>query len=85
MSKQQRKTNLEYALAVIPDEMRNRLLTEVLTVDWNYTETCMLNYFANNDWENKDLEKIIKRIGIMKKITMKELPQYLSDRLEKKK
>lgn len=76
----QRKTNLEYAISEIPSEMRIRLLTEVLTIDWNFTETQLLNWFANYAHDDKGLEKIIERIGTIKNITMKELPKYLSEK-----
>ena len=83
MSEEQRLKNLKNAIEKIPSEMRIKLLSEVLTIDWNFTETSLLNWFANYAHDDKELEKIIRRIGIIKNITMKELPEFLKKEAEK--
>lgn len=69
---------LEYALKNISKDTTEKILREVLVIDWNYTETALLNYFANYDWKNKGMEKIIERVGTLKKIMFVELPKELS-------
>jgi len=37
-----------------------------------------VHYFANNDWDNKGMEKIIERVGTLKKMVFNEIPKELS-------
>jgi len=73
-----KKRALDYAIKNISEETKEKLLREILVIDWNFTETQLLNYFANNDWDNKGMEKIIERVGTLKKMVFNEIPKELS-------